>query len=142
VNRIPKFKSEDDERDYWAHHSPLEHLPQLPEEDTITASGRPPKIQISLRIRPDLKEGIEQLAAQRDIPYQTMIHSWIMERYYAELSATDPAPASPQLVALVNRLVESRVAEIEARLRKALQPAPAMPRSPVPRRPTKKASRS
>lgn len=41
--RIPKFKTEDEERDYWDQHSPLEHLDELTESDTIQVKERRPR---------------------------------------------------------------------------------------------------
>jgi len=120
--KIPKFKTEEEEREYWDQHSPLEHLDELTEQDTIQVKERPPKIQISLRIRPELKDGIERLAVGRGIPYQTLIHSWIMERFYAETGGAAVPPVSDaRFIAWVEQLVESRVA---AALTKREQPAP------------------
>jgi len=120
--RIPKFKTEDEEREYWDRHSPLEHLDELTEQGTIQVNERPPKIQISLRIRPELKDGIERLAVARGIPYQTLIHSWIMERFYAETGgAVVPPVSDARFIAWVEHLVEARVAAVLATRE---QPAP------------------
>jgi hypothetical protein len=80
---------------------------------------RPSKMQINLRIRPDLKAGIERLAEQKGIPYQTLIHTWLMERYYDEMNQTVPN-TDPNLVMSIERAVERSVEQALGRIEQVL----------------------
>ena len=126
--RIPKFKSEDEEREYWEEHSPLEHLDELSEDESLEVGKRPPKVQISLRIRPELKADIERLAKKRGLPYQTLIHGWITERYYAESQQT---PGDSQLVRLIETVVDRRLREALEKQGQKLESQPAIGQQPT-----------
>jgi predicted DNA binding CopG/RHH family protein len=69
---LPKFKTEDQERAYWAKHSPLDHF------DTATASRatfpnlKPSMKSISIRLPETMLDNLKRLANKQDVPYQSL----------------------------------------------------------------------
>jgi len=89
-----------------------------PKTSTHPADARDTKMAISLRIRPDLKAGIEELADRRGMPYQTLINLWLSERYAQEVHHMRPA----ELADLMRRTREL-LAQLEQRIYPAAPPA-------------------
>ncbi len=75
VNRIPAFKNEDQERQFWATHSPLDYG----YADSSAVLGRSPfpnlkpsLKSISIRIPSDMLAELKALARKIDVPYQSL----------------------------------------------------------------------
>jgi predicted DNA binding CopG/RHH family protein len=74
LKKLPKFASEDAEREFWATHSGVDYLdwdkavinPSMP-------NLKPSSEVISLRLPLSLLDTIKIEAHQRDIPYQSYI---------------------------------------------------------------------
>ena len=77
-NRIPKFKSEDEESEFWATHDSTEYI-DWKETKRVTLPNLKPSIKtISLRLPESMLEELKLLANKRDVPYQSLlkIFSW------------------------------------------------------------------
>ncbi|MFZ6007221.1 MAG: type II toxin-antitoxin system BrnA family antitoxin [Nitrospirota bacterium] len=77
---IPKFKSEDEEREFWATHDTTEYL-----DWSKAAKAKFPNLKlstrsISLRLPVSLLEDIKVEANKRDVPYQSLIKVWLAEK--------------------------------------------------------------
>jgi predicted DNA binding CopG/RHH family protein len=70
---IPHFKNEDEERDFWATHSPLEFLDSLEEVEIDLSALKPSTERISLRLPKSILDDIKIMANKRDVPYQSFI---------------------------------------------------------------------
>jgi hypothetical protein len=103
---IPKFSTEEEEREFWDTHeftpywdqmedvtdSPPPHLAMRDPSEPSTARRRPdagPMELISLRFPPEMIESIRGIAKRRHLPYQTMVRSWVAERMEQELKRLD-----------------------------------------------------
>lgn len=75
------------------------------------------KIQVALRMDPDLKAAVEQLAHERGIPYQTMIQTWVAERLREEIQ-----PSSRQELASLSRQVRRLLSQLERKLKPVPKP--------------------
>ena len=71
-----------------------------------------PKIQVSLRMDPELKAGLEHLARKRGIPYQTLIQTWVADRLREETQ-----PPSRQELATLTHQVRHLLGQLEKKLR-------------------------
>ena len=89
-----------------------------PKPSTHAAEARDTKVAISLRIRPELKAGIEELADRRGMPYQTLINLWLSERYAQEIHHMRP----PELADLLQKTREL-LAQLEQRIYPSPKPA-------------------
>jgi predicted DNA binding CopG/RHH family protein len=80
VDKIPQFKTEQEEADFWDAHDSTEFLDETEAVNVDFVDARPPMKQISLRLDPSIIDQLKSLAAGKGIGYQTMIRMWVMER--------------------------------------------------------------
>lgn len=83
--KIPKFKSEDEERDFWATHDSTEYVDWKKAKRAILPKLRPSLKTISLRLPELMLEELKLLANKRDVPYQSLLKIFLSERLQKEL---------------------------------------------------------
>jgi len=83
---IPKFKSEDEEIEFWDTHDSTEYLDWSKAEKTIFPNLKPSTESISLRLPSPLLARIKQLANSQDVPYQSLMKVYLSERVDKEVS--------------------------------------------------------
>jgi predicted DNA binding CopG/RHH family protein len=71
--KIPKFKNEDDEREFWAIHSPLEYFDSKKIKRGAFPNLKPSLKSISIRLPEDLLAELKTLANKKDVPYQSLV---------------------------------------------------------------------
>lgn len=74
---IPDFKSEDDERDFWATHDSTDYIDWSKARRVIFPNLQLTKKPISLRITESLLARVKMLANKKDMPYQTLMKQYI-----------------------------------------------------------------
>ena len=82
---IPRFKSEDEEREYWATRDSTEHVDWSRARVATFPSLKPSTQTISLRLPESLLESLKVLANKRDVPYQSLLKIFLAERVEQEL---------------------------------------------------------
>lgn len=82
---IPKFKSEDKERDFWATADTSEYFDWSKAERVVFPNLRPSTKTISLRLPESLLAYIKSLANKRDVPYQSLMKIFLAERVEREM---------------------------------------------------------
>jgi predicted DNA binding CopG/RHH family protein len=80
AKRIPEFKNENDEREFWKNHDATEYLDWKQAERAIFPRLKPSTKTISLRLPESMLDELRQLANKRDIPYQSLIKSFLRDR--------------------------------------------------------------
>mgnify|MGYP000899034277 CR=1 FL=1 len=85
---IPKFESEDEEREFWAVHDSTEYLDWGRAERVIFPNLKPSTKTISLRLPESMLAELRQLANKRDVPYQSLIKTFLRERIDQEYRRT------------------------------------------------------
>jgi predicted DNA binding CopG/RHH family protein len=83
--RIPKFKNEDEEREFWATHDSTEHINWTKGKRVILSNLKPSIRTISLRLPESMIEELKLLANKRDVPYQSLLKIFLAERIDEEL---------------------------------------------------------
>ena len=83
--RIPKFKNEDEERQFWATHSPLDYFDTTKAKNVVFRNLKPSVKSISIRLPEHMIETLKLLANKRDVPYQSLLKMFLAERIQAEL---------------------------------------------------------
>ena len=83
--RIPKFKNEDEERQFWATHSPLDYFDTTKAKNVVFPNLKPSVKSISIRLPEHMIETLKLLANKRDVPYQSLLKMFLAERIQAEL---------------------------------------------------------
>jgi predicted DNA binding CopG/RHH family protein len=86
-NKIPKFKSEADERAFWASHDSVGYVDWKKGRKVIFSNLRPSLKSISLRLPGSMIEELRLLANKRDVPYQSLLKMFLSERIAKELRA-------------------------------------------------------
>lgn len=77
---IPKFKNEDEERDFWATHDSTDYIDWSKAERVIFPNLKPSTESISLRLPQYLLARIKELANARDVPYQSLMKIFLAEK--------------------------------------------------------------
>ena len=81
---MPKFRTEDEERDFWAEHDVVDYFDW---EKLVSGSFpalKPSTQTISLRLPKALLEELKTLANERDVPYQSLLKVFLAERVARE----------------------------------------------------------
>lgn len=85
LKKIPKFKSEKEEQEFWATHDSTEYIDYSKAEKALFPNLKPSVKTISLRLPESLLEHLKMLANKRDIPYQSLLKIFLAERIEREL---------------------------------------------------------
>jgi predicted DNA binding CopG/RHH family protein len=84
---IPKFKSEDEEREFWATRDSTEYVDWKKAKRVVLPELKPSLKTISLRLPESMLEELKLLAHKRDVPYQSLLKIFLSERIREELKA-------------------------------------------------------
>ena len=86
IKNIPKFKSEDQERDFWSKNDSVDYIDWSKADKAIFPNLKPTTESISLRLPSFLLTRIKQLANEKDVPYQSLMKVFLSERVKKELA--------------------------------------------------------
>jgi predicted DNA binding CopG/RHH family protein len=84
--KIPKFKSVREERSFWAKRDSSDFVDWSKARRAKFPDLKPSTRTISLRLPQMLIDELKILAHKRDIPYQSLLKSFLSERVREELS--------------------------------------------------------
>ncbi len=85
LKEIPIFKSEDEEREFWATHDSTEYVDWDKAETVVLPKLKPSTKTISLRLPELMLNELRVIANKRDVPYQSLIKMFLKERIDQEL---------------------------------------------------------
>ncbi len=85
LKNIPKFESEEEERDFWSKNDSSEFINWNKSKFTSFPNLKPSTKTISLRLPEFLLNDIKIIAHKRDVPYQSLIKIILKERIDNEL---------------------------------------------------------
>jgi len=83
--KIPAFKTEAEERQFWQTHDSADYLDWSDAAVPAMPKLKPSTCSISLRLPEPLIEDLKRLANKRDVPYQSLLKVFLAERVAAEL---------------------------------------------------------
>ena len=87
IRKIPKFKTEEQERDFWSKADSTEYIEWNKAKRTILSNLKPSTKKISLRLPELMIEELKLLANKHDIPYQSLMKIYLAERIQHELKS-------------------------------------------------------
>lgn len=87
LKKMPKFKSEKGEADFWATHDSTEYIDYSKARRVMFPNLKPSTRTISIRLPESLFEHLKALANKRDVPYQSLLKMFLAERVEDELHA-------------------------------------------------------
>ncbi len=82
--RLPKFKNEEEEREFWSNHDSTEYLEWEKAKPIVFSNLKPSTKTISLRLPESMLNNLKLIANKRDVPYQSLIKIYLNERVEAE----------------------------------------------------------
>ncbi|MBI2901105.1 MAG: BrnA antitoxin family protein [Planctomycetes bacterium] len=83
--RLPRFRTEAEERTFWAAHDSADFLGWRKARPAIFPNLRPSTRSISIRLPESLLEELKTLANKRDVPYQSLIKMILAQKVKEEL---------------------------------------------------------
>lgn len=85
LKSMPKFKTEDEEREFWSTHDSIEYIDYSKAKKTLFPNLKPTTRTISIRLPESLIEKLKVLANKRDVPYQSLLKVLLAEKVDEEL---------------------------------------------------------
>ena len=83
--KIPEFKNDDEEREFWSSHDSAEYVDWKKAKRIILSNLRPSVKTISLRLPESMLEALKLIANKRDVPYHSLVKVFLAERIEQEL---------------------------------------------------------
>jgi predicted DNA binding CopG/RHH family protein len=84
LKRIPTFKTEAEERAFWAKADSTEYVDWSTARVVRFPNLRPSSTAISLRLPDTLLSELKMLANERDVPYQSLLKLYLADRVTME----------------------------------------------------------
>ena len=82
--KLPRFKSEDAERKFWASRDSAEYLDWTSAKRAVFPNLKPSLRTISIRLPEAMIAELKLLANKRDVPYQSLMKVYLAERIQQE----------------------------------------------------------
>lgn len=79
IKKVPHFNSVAEERAFWETHDSSDYVDWRKAQQVALPNLKPSTKTISLRLPESLLDSIKIEANKRDIPYQSLIKSWLAE---------------------------------------------------------------
>ena len=92
--KIPTFKNEDDEREFWATHSPLDYFDTGDIKKASFPKLKPSLKSISIRLPEDMLAELKILANKKDVPYQSLAKIYLARQIALERSSSSISQAN------------------------------------------------
>jgi len=89
--QIPKFGSEDQEREFWSNADSADYLDWDEARRIVLPNLKPSQKTISLRLPEIMLVQLKVLANKRDVPYQSLLKMFLAERIEQELKSDKSA---------------------------------------------------
>ncbi len=83
--KIPKFRSEDEETSFWAEADSVDHIDWDRGRQVAFPKLKPSVKTISLRLPEVMLEELKLLANRMDVPYQSLMKIYLAERIDREM---------------------------------------------------------
>ncbi|MFH0942954.1 MAG: BrnA antitoxin family protein [Candidatus Beckwithbacteria bacterium] len=77
VKKLPRFKNEDQEREFWAKHDFTDYIDQFKPVELDLSELRPSTKPITVRLSESLIASLKQLAHKKDVPYQSLMKIYL-----------------------------------------------------------------
>ena len=89
VKKIPEFKNEDEEREFWATHSPLDFFESKNFKLASLPNLKPSLKSISIRLPESMLAELKILANKKDVPYQSLAKIYLARQIALERGTLD-----------------------------------------------------
>lgn len=88
LKQLPKFKNEDEERDFRAKHDFIDYF----DVDKVIVNPPFPNLKpstqtVSIRLTQSLLDALKELANKKDVPYQSLMKIYLSEKVEEEIQS-------------------------------------------------------
>jgi predicted DNA binding CopG/RHH family protein len=87
MKKIPKFKNEEEERSFWQKYDSADYINWDKAKIASFPNLKPSTKIISLRLPEPLLNNLKILANKKDIPYQSLLKIFLVEKVRDEMKA-------------------------------------------------------
>lgn len=84
---VPKFRTEDAEREFWASHDSTEHIDWRRGKRVTPPNLKPSSQTISIRLPKPMLDRLKLLANKRAVPYQSLLKMFVADQLKAEFKS-------------------------------------------------------
>ncbi len=77
MKKIPKFRSEKEEADFWATHDSADYISQT--KEVSVKFTRPKKKLVSLRLDENTIRDLKKVSDKKGIGYLELVRMWVLE---------------------------------------------------------------
>jgi hypothetical protein len=85
--KIPTFSSEDEERAFWANADSTEYIDWSKAKERSLSRLKPTLRTISISLPEFVIAELTRLAQKRDVSYETLLKTYLVDRIQAEIAA-------------------------------------------------------
>jgi CopG antitoxin of type II toxin-antitoxin system len=85
--KIPTFSSEDEEREFWAEADSTEYIDWSKAKERSLPRLKPTLSTISISLPEFVVAELKRLANKRDVPYESLLKTYLVDRIQQELAA-------------------------------------------------------
>jgi predicted DNA binding CopG/RHH family protein len=84
AKKLPAFRTEEEEREFWRTHSPLDYFHVSRAKKVSFPNLKPSLKTISIRLSVDMLDTLKVLANKRDVPYQSLVKMFLAKQIQQE----------------------------------------------------------
>jgi len=84
---IPKFNSEDEEREFWSQADSTEYIDWSQAKERSLSRLKPTLRTISISLPEFIVAELTRLASKRDVSYESLLKTYLVDRIQAEVAA-------------------------------------------------------
>ncbi len=81
---IPKFKNEDEEREFWSTYDMTDFIGYFQPVEFDLSKLKPSTNSVTIRLPESLLSSLETLANKKDVPYQSLMKVYLAEKVKEE----------------------------------------------------------
>lgn len=85
LKKIPKFRNEDEEREFWATHDTTEYVDATNAVRVSLPNLKPSTVLTSIRLPAWLMSSLKRIANEKDIPTQSLMKLYLSEKVKEEM---------------------------------------------------------
>lgn len=88
MKKIPRFKNEDQEREFWAKHDLTDFADSFVPVKLDLSCLKPSTKSVTIRLPESLLAALKKLANKKDVPYQSLLKVFLAERLRQETQSS------------------------------------------------------
>lgn len=91
ISKIPKFKTYEEEANFWDIHSFTDFEDEFEEVDMVVKLDQPKQETLILRLQKDMKDRMKAIAQRGGVGVSALARLWILEKLRTSSSPLSPS---------------------------------------------------